>query len=123
MDTRDYRTTGGGKSEANVPLLTALAAHMAAGRAQTHLTEHYVRTRRRLTGEWRNEDVREAMLRVMDMITFEVVDARTVTARAPHTHNGRIWAYLGGDALRSAYPGPHTVTRTDDYTFTLTLNP
>jgi hypothetical protein len=104
-------------------ILNALAAHMVAGRARTFMVEHYVRTRRRLDGEWRNEDVREAMLRVMDTITFTVVDRRTVKAEAPRTHNGRIWAYWGGDALKASFPGPHVLTRTDDYTFTLTLNP
>lgn len=123
MTTLNHQTTGGGKSEANVPsLLAALAAHMTAARAQSALVEKYVRTRRRLDGEWRNDDVREAMLRVMQMIDIRVIDPRTVVAAAPNTHNGRIWAYLGGDALREAFPGQSTLTRTDDYTFTLTLN-
>lgn len=103
-------------------VLDAVAAHLTAGRAQTYLVEKYVRTRRRLDGEWRNEDVREAMLHVMRAIDVRVVDRHTVVAQAPNTHNGRIWAYLGGDALREAFPGQSTLTRTDDYTFTLTLN-
>lgn len=115
--------TGCGKSATSTPtILNALAAHMVAGRARTALVEKYIRTRRRLDGEWRNEDVREAMLRVMDMIEFTVVDRRTITAKAPHTHNGQIWAYLGGDALRNAFPGHGTLTQTDTYTFTLTIN-
>lgn len=103
-------------------ILDALAAHMTAGRARTHLAEKYITARRRLDGDWRNEDVREAMLRVIDLIEFAVVDRHTITATAPHTHNGRIWAYLGGDALRDAYPGRSALTRTDDYTFTLTID-
>lgn len=102
-------------------LITAFAAHLAAGRARTYIAERYLSARKGFDGQWSNGDVLEAFLRTVNAIEVVVDDPHTVRAVAPATHNGRIWAYVGGDALRCAHPGG-AVTRLDDRTFVLKLD-
>lgn len=73
-------------------------------------------------GDWRNLDVRAAFVAVADRIVVDTVRPGLITATAPRTHNGRLWAYIGYDALR-AVQATHrlggTITSPDDHTFAL----
>lgn len=77
-------------------------------------------------GEWRNPDVLRAFVATLRIITVTADHAGQVTATAPPTREGRVWAYAGGDALRAARRTvgvTGTVARLDDRTFVLTFDP
>lgn len=115
----------GATTAGKTSLIGGLAAHLAAGRARTYIAERYRAARHGHDGHWSNGDVLEAFLRTVNAIEIVVDDPRTVRAVAPATHNGRIWAYVGGDALNgSAHFGKSkgTVTRLDEHTFILRLD-
>lgn len=103
-------------------LLAGFRAHLAAGAARTYIAERHRRARLGYDGHWSNGDVLEAFLRTVNAIEIVVDDTRTVRAVAPATHNGRIWAYVGGDALRGAHLGRGVVARLDEHTFILRLD-
>lgn len=107
-------------------LTSVLAANLAAGRARTYLAERHHQGRSQGDGEWRNGDVLEAFLAVVNRVEVIIVGPRTVTASTPATHNGHVWSYVAGDALTAALHADGTggtVARTDTHTFTLTLTP
>ena len=107
------------------PTITGAAGQMAL-RVVRQIRARADAARHGEDGTWRNRDVLRAFLAVADHIVVTVEHphpdrprVRVITATAPATHHGMLWAYIAQDAMRRACPdgdirntGPHTYTLT-----------